>query len=275
MLAKRTGAKLKTIPIDDDGNLIPDQLENLISNKTILISVTYVSNVLGVINPIEKIIQKAHAHNVPVMIDAAQAIQHIHIDVQNLGCDFMAFSGHKMYAETGIGVLYGKKKWLESLEPPVYGGGMVKQVDIHQATFLEPPQKFEAGTCNVSGAVSLAAAIEYMEKTGLTNIAMHEKKVYEYTLQQLQADQDITIYGNTNNSCGALAFNLNNIHPYDVGAILDKMGIAVRTGHHCADPLMNRLKIDGAVRASFGMYNTKEEIDALIKGIEKAKKILT
>ncbi|MFW6223125.1 MAG: aminotransferase class V-fold PLP-dependent enzyme, partial [Bacteroidota bacterium] len=194
-------------------------------------------------------------------------------DVQQLDCDFMAFSGHKMYAETGIGILYGKKKWLDAMHPAVYGGGMVKEVGLHHAEFLESPSKFEAGTSNVSGAVSLAAAIRYMNKTGLHHIASHEQEVYEYALQQLQASKDIIIYGN-GDKCGSISFNLNNIHPYDVGAILDKKGIAVRTGHHCAEPLINRLGINGTIRISFGLYNTKAEIDTLMKGIEKANKIL-
>ncbi len=273
MLAKRTGATLKILPIDNEGTLLLDKLDSLITQKTRLISVSYVSNVLGTINPIEKITQAAHAHDIPVMIDAAQAIQHIPVDVQQLDCDFMAFSGHKMYAETGIGILYGKKKWLDAMQPSVYGGGMVKEVDLHHAEFLESPSKFEAGTSNVSGAVSLAAAIRYMNKTGLHHIASHEQEIYEYALQQLQTSKDIIIYGN-GDKCGAISFNLKNIHPYDVGAILDKKGIAVRTGHHCAEPLINSLGINGTIRISFGVYNTKAEIDTLMKGIEKANKIL-
>ncbi len=273
MLAKRTGATLKILPIHDEGTLVLDKLDSLITQKTRLISVSYVSNVLGTINPIEKIIRTAHAHDIPVMIDAAQAIQHIPVDVQQLDCDFMAFSGHKMYAETGIGILYGKKKWLDAMHPPVYGGGMVKEVGLHHAEFLESPSKFEAGTSNVSGAVSLAAAIRYINETGLHHIASHEQEIYEYALQQLQASKDIIIYGN-GDKCGAISFNLKNIHPYDVGAILDKKGIAVRAGHHCAKPLINRLGLNGTIRISFGVYNTKSEIDTLMKGIEKANKIL-
>jgi cysteine desulfurase/selenocysteine lyase len=251
-----------------------DSLKTLITDKTKLISLTYVSNVLGIINPIKEIIGMAHQHDIPVLIDGAQAVQHIPIDVQDLDCDFFAFSGHKMYAETGIGVLYGKQKWLDSMPPYRYGGGMISSVNLEKTSFLEPPLKFEAGTGNIAGAVSLKAAIEYINNIGIKKIAAYEKEVYDYAMEKLRNLPGVNVYGDSEKMCGAISFNLDNIHHYDAGSILDKMGIAVRTGEHCAEPLMKRYNIKGTVRASFAVYNTQEEVDKLVEGIKKVKEIL-
>lgn len=274
MLCEHKGATLKIIPIDDEGNLIIEKLKTLITDKTKLISLTYVSNVLGIINPIQKIIRLAHRNNVPVLIDGAQAVQHIPIDIQCLDCDFFAFSGHKIYAETGIGILYAKQKWMEAMPPYRHGGGMVSSVSYEETSFLEPPLKFEAGTSNIGGAVSLKAAIEYINTIGLRKIVGYEKEVCKYAMETLRTLPRVTVYGRAEKRCGIISFNLDNIHHYDVGLIFDKMGIVVRTGMHCAQPLMKRYGIKGTVRASFAMYNTKKEVDKLIEGIKKAKKML-
>jgi len=274
ILCNQIDAVLKIIPVDDNGTLLLEKLQELITDKTRLISLTYVSNVLGIINPVKKIIKQVHNHDILVIIDGAQAVQHIPIDVQSLDCDFFVFSGHKMYAGTGIGVLYAKQKWLEVIPPYRYGGGMISEVNFENTLFQDPPQKFEAGTVNIAGAVSLKTAIEYINAIGLESISSHEKKVYSYTVEKLRKLPKVTVYGNTTDMCGALSFNLDNIHHYDAGTLLDKMGIAVRTGKHCAEPLMNRYGVQGTIRASFAIYNSIEDADALINGIRKVQKIM-
>jgi len=274
VLCERKGASLRVVPIDDDGILMTETLHDLISDKTKLIAASYVSNVLGVVNPIKDIIKVAHQKEIPVLIDGAQAVQHFSIDVQELDCDFLAFSGHKMYAGTGIGVLYGKKKWLEAIPPYQTGGGMIDSVNFNETNHTKPPLKFEAGTGNCAGALSLAAAIDYLWDIGMENVASYEKDLLRYAVEQLNDIEGLTIYGNSYPRYGTVSFNLNGVHAYDVGIILDKLGIAIRTGHHCAEPLMRHFGIEGTMRASFAIYNTCEEIDKLIEGIRKARDML-
>jgi len=274
MLGERKKATLKVLPFDDNGVLHLDVLESLISEKTKLISVTFVSNALGIINPVKEIIDLAHDHDIPVLIDGAQAVQHKRIDVQDLDCDFFTFSGHKMYAETGIGVLFGKEKWLEAMPPYQSGGGMINSVSLENTTFTDLPLKFEAGTPNIAAALSLKTAIDYISETGLDNIASHEKSLMDYLTQSLSALHRIMIYGAATPKHGALSFNLQSIDPYDAGMILDKMGIAIRTGVHCAEPVMKHYGISGTIRASFAMYNTLEEVDKLIEGIQTVQDML-
>ena len=273
MLCKNKGAKLKVIPIDDNGTLIIDRLKELLTDKSKLISLTYVSNVLGTINPVKDIIKIAHVYNIPVLIDAAQAVPHIPIDVQDLDCDFLVFSGHKMYAETGIGVLYAKEKWLKKLSPYKYGGGMVSKVSFQRTTFADIPFKFEAGTSNISGVISLGKAIDYLTDIGMENIQKHEKELMKYALDKISNLDGITIFGKAPERCGIISFNLDNIHPYDAVMILDKMGIAVRSGTHCAEPLMNHYKIHGSIRASIALYNSKNDINILVSGIKKVQEM--
>lgn len=274
VLCKRKKAHLKVLPIDENGEILIDNLQDLINEKTKLISICYVSNALGIINPVKKAIEIAHRHNIPVLIDGAQAIQHLNVDVQDLDCDFFAFSGHKLYAETGIGVLYGKEKWLEEMQPYQTGGGMITSVSFDETKFAGLPQKFEAGTSNYIGAISLAAAIDYIQTVGVKNILLHEKELMNYILERLNKLGDLTIYGNSLDKCGVVSFNLNNIHHYDAGMILDKLGVATRTGNHCAEPTMRHLGVGGTIRVSVAMYNTLEEIDILINGINKVREML-
>ena len=274
-LCKNAGAVLKVIPADKDNRLVLGSLDTLITERTRLISLTYVSNVLGVVNPVEEIIATAHDHDVPVLIDAAQAVQHMPLDVQKLGCDFLVFSGHKMYAETGIGILYGKEKWLEAMPPYQFGGGMISQVNFEKTSYAELPFKFEAGTGNVAAAVSLDAAIGYLKQIGLERVYAHENALMSYALEKIRSMDRVILYGNIPARCGVVSFNLENVHHYDVGMVLDKYGIAVRTGMHCAEPLMAHLGVDGTIRASFALYNTQEEIDKLVEGLEKAQTVLS
>lgn len=275
MLCERKQAKLKVIPINDLGELELDKLDSLFSKKTRLMAITYVSNALGTVNPVKKIIQTAHRYNVPVLIDGAQAVQHIEVDVQQLDCDFFVFSGHKIYGPTGIGVLYGKEQWLEKLPPYQGGGDMVDVVSFEKTTYGELPFKFEAGTTNYIGAAGLQKAIAYLSSLGLDNIAKHETEVLDYATNKLSQIPGIKIYGKAAHKVVILSFLLDNIHAYDTGMIIDKMGIAVRTGTHCAQPVMQKYGIDGTIRASLGLYNTKEEIDRLIEAILKAKELLS
>ena len=274
LMAGRRGAKINVLPFDQNGELVEGALERLINERTKIICVTYVSNTLGTVNDIEKIIRTAHAHNIPVLVDAAQAIQHIKIDVQMLDCDFLALSGHKIYAETGIGVLYGKEKYLEEMPPYQGGGDMIKNVSFELTTWADLPLKFEAGTSNFVGAGSLLTALEYVDSIGLDNIAAHEKQLLEYATEKVDAIGGVTIYGRAKNKVSVLSFNIDGAHNYDVGMILDKLGIAVRTGQHCTEPIMKHFGIPGTVRASFALYNTFEEVDKLAAGIERAKKML-
>ncbi|MBN1159138.1 MAG: cysteine desulfurase [Bacteroidales bacterium] len=271
MLCERKGSVLKVLPFNDDGILEIDRLDALINNRTRLISVMHISNTLGTINPIRTIIEKAHENDIPVLIDAAQSVQHIAIDVQQLDCDFLVFSGHKIYGPTGIGVLYAKEKWLHELPPFQGGGEMVDVVTFQKTTYTEPPVKFEAGTPNYIGAIGLAEALKYVTSTGLSGILQHENALLDYGFQQLSQLDFVKLYGQASDKSSILSFNLRDIHYYDAGMIIDKMGIAVRTGTHCAQPVMQHYGISGTIRASLGMYNTKEEIDNLVGAIKKVR----
>jgi len=273
MLCERKSALLKIAPITDTGELILEEFENLITEKTRLISVTHISNVLGTINPIEKIIEIAHKRNVPVLIDAAQSVQHTSLDVVKLDCDFLVFSGHKAYGPTGIGVLYGKEKWLEEIPPYQGGGDMVDRVTFEKTTYQPIPLKFEAGTTNYIGAIGLGAALNYISSTGLSEIAAYEHELLSYATKRLNDLGDIKIFGNSVNKSSILSFLVDKIHFSDTGMVIDKLGVAVRTGTHCAQPLMQRYGIEGTVRASLAMYNTKEEIDMLCAAIQKVKEM--
>ncbi len=273
LLCERKKALLKYIPLNSMGELQLDELDNLLSERTKILAVTYVSNSLGTINPVKEIIKKAHKCNVPVLVDAAQAIQHISVDVQDLDCDFLAFSGHKMYAETGIGVLYGKQSLLDAMPPYQGGGDMVDVVKLEKTTYLKSPFRFEAGTTNYVGAISIAAAIDYINRLGISNIQKYEHDLLQYAIQQLEAIDNLSIYGNSKNKSAVTSFLLDGIHSYDTGVILDKMGIAVRTGTHCTQPVMSYFGISGTVRISFAMYNTFEEIDVFMKGIKRVQRM--
>ena len=273
--AMRRGIVVKHIPITDDGLLCLDQLESLISDKTKLISVAHVSNVLGTVNPVEEIIRIAHAHGIPVLVDGAQSAPHFKVDVQAMDCDFFAFSGHKMYGPTGIGVLYGKEEWLEKLPPYQGGGEMIDKVTWEKTTFERLPFKFEAGTPDYVATHGLAKAIDYIDAIGFDAIQQHEQELTRYCMEQFRTIPELTVYGlqltddYTEGRDAVVSFNVGNIHHLDMGTLLDRLGIAVRTGHHCAQPLMDRLGISGTVRASFALYNTKEEIDTLVAGIRR------
>ena len=273
MLCQRKNAVLKVLPFDKNGELELSKLPGLFTNKTRILAITHVSNSLGTVNPIKEIIAEAHKANVPVLVDGAQSIQHSNIDVQDLDCDFFAFSGHKIYAETGIGVLFGKEKYLEEIPPYQGGGDMVDQVTLEKATYLKSPFKFEAGTTNYVGAVSLGVAIDYLNEIGIKNIEKYESELMSYATEQLSSVEGLTIYGNAKHKSAVISFLLDNIHHYDTGMILDKMGIAVRTGTHCTQPVMESLGITGTVRASFAFYNTKEDVDKLVEGVKKVKEM--
>lgn len=263
------GVKLKVIPINEKGELMLDEMEKLISPKTRLISVTHVSNVLGTVNPVDQITEIAHKHNVPVLIDAAQSVQHMTLDVQKMDCDFLVFSGHKVYGPNGVGVLYGKEKWLNQMPPYQGGGEMIKMVSFKETTFNELPFKFEAGTPDYPGVIALATALKYIKNIGLDSIKAYEDELLRYCTDELLKIEGLRIYGTSDKKSSVISFLVDNIHHYDMGMLLDKMGIAVRTGHHCAQPLMDELGIDGTVRASLAFYNTKEEIDQLVIGVKK------
>lgn len=263
------GIKLKVIPINEKGELMLDEMEKLISPKTRLISVTHVSNVLGTVNPVDQITEIAHKHNIPVLIDAAQSVQHMTLDVQKMDCDFLVFSGHKVYGPNGVGVLYGKEKWLNQMPPYQGGGEMIKTVSFKETTFNELPFKFEAGTPDYPGVIALATALKYIKNIGLDSIKAYEDELLRYCTDELLKIEGLRIYGTSDKKSSVISFLVDNIHHYDMGMLLDKMGIAVRTGHHCAQPLMDELGIDGTVRASLAFYNTKEEIDQLVIGVKK------
>lgn len=271
MMCERKGAVLRVIPINDAGEIILEDYFKLLSSKTRIVSVTQVSNALGTVLPVKEIIDAAHAMNIPVMIDGAQGIQHGIVDLKALDCDFYVFSGHKIYGPNGIGILYGKEKWLSELPPFQGGGDMVDKVTFEKTTYNELPFKFEAGTMNYTGAIGLSAALDYVQDIGRENIASREKELLSYSTERLSGIEGLKIYGTANNKISTISFLLRDIHQYDTGMILDKMGIAVRTGTHCAQPLMDRFGIDGTVRASICFYNTTEEIDILADGIEKVK----
>ena len=271
--AARKGIVLRVIPINDRGELLLDEYEKLFSERTKLVSVTHVSNVLGTVNPVKDIIATAHAHGVPVLIDGAQSIPHIKVDVQDLDADFYVFSGHKIYGPTGVGVLYGKEEWLDRLPPYQGGGEMIKNVSFEKTTFNELPFKFEAGTPDYIGTTALAKALDYVSALGIDAIARHEHELTTYALARLKAIPGMRIFGEAAERGAVISFLVGNIHPFDMGTLLDRLGIAVRTGHHCAEPLMHRMGIEGTVRASFGLYNTKEEVDALAAGIERVSRM--
>lgn len=273
LLEINRGIKLRVIPISDAGELDLDALEQLISKRTKLISIVHISNVLGTINPIKKIIDRAHADNIPVLVDGAQSISHLKIDVQALDVDFFAFSAHKAYGPTGVGVLYGKEEWLDRLPPYQGGGEMIQRVSFEGTTFNELPFKFEAGTPNFVGTTGMAKALEYMQDLGLDAIAQHEHELLTYATQRLKEIEGLRIYGEAQEKSSVISFLVGKIHPFDLGTLLDRLGIAVRTGHHCAQPLMERYGIEGTVRASFALYNTKEEVDVLVEGIQKVSKM--
>lgn len=271
LIAQEKKAGLKIIPISDDGELILDEFEKLITEKTKIISVVYVSNSLGTINPVEKIIETAHKYDIPVLLDAAQAVSHFPIDVQKLDCDFLAFSGHKIYGPTGIGILYGKENLLEAIPPFMGGGDMISKVTFEKTTYNELPYKFEAGTPNIAGAVGLGAAVNFLSNIGFDFITKHEKELLNYVNNSLREIENLKIIGNAKEKCGAVSFVFDNIHPHDVGTFLDYDGIAIRTGHHCTQPVMNRFNIPATSRASFALYNTKSEIDLLSQSLKKIK----
>ena len=274
MVCKSIGASLKVIPFDENGVLRIKSLESMFTDKTRLIAVTHVSNVTGVINPVKEIIVKAHGAGIPVLLDGAQSISHHPIDVELLDCDFFVFSGHKMYAEMGTGVLYGKRRWLEQMPPSQFGGGMVLTVNFDHTTFADLPFKFEAGTQNVAGAISMAAAINFINEVGINAIHSHERYLLQYAEEELAKIDRVILYAGSAEKSGLLSFNINNVSSTDVAMILDKMGIAVRSGTHCAQPVMKHFGIEGTVRVSFGLYNTLEEVDVLIKGVKRAVQIL-
>lgn len=273
LLRNRRNISLKVIPFDENGVLQAEQLDSLISDKTKLICVAHVSNALATINPVKEIIAKAHAHGIPVLVDGAQSIPHLKVDVQDLDADFLVFSGHKIYGPTGIGVLYGKEKLLEQMPPYQGGGEMIKKVTIEKTTFNELPFKFEAGTPDYIGSTALATALDYVRSVGIDNISAHEADLTKYAMTRLSDIEGLKFIGNSPNRSGLISFLIGDIHPYDVGTILDKLGIAVRTGHHCAEPVMQAFGIEGTVRASFAIYNTKDEIDLLVAGLHRVLKM--
>ena len=275
MLCERKGMKLRIIPINEKGELNPDVFRSLINTRTKLVAITHVSNVLGTINPVKEIIKAAHAGNVPILIDGAQAIPHINVDMQDLDADFYVFSGHKVYAPTGIGVLYGKREWLEKIPPYQGGGEMIQTVTFEKTTYNELPFKFEAGTPDYIGSTALAEALRYIEQTGIDRIAAYEDELTRYATNRLMEIDGMKIFGTSEHKSAVISFLVGNIHPYDIGMLLDKLGIAVRTGHHCAQPLIDSLGIPGTVRASFAFYNTKEEVDTFIEALKRVVEMLS
>mgnify|MGYP000687431832 FL=1 len=271
--AARKGIVLKVIPMNDRGELLLDEYEKLFSERTKLVSFAHVSNVLGTVNPAKEMIATAHAHGVPVLIDGAQSVPHMKVDVQDLDADFFAFSGHKIYGPTGVGVLYGKEEWLDKLPPYQGGGEMIQSVSFEKTTFNELPFKFEAGTPDYIGTTALAKALDYVSALGVENVATHEHELTQYAMQRLKEINGMRIFGEAEHKSSVISFLVGNIHHLDMGTLLDRLGIAVRTGHHCAQPLMIRMGIEGTVRASFGLYNTKEEIDMLAAGIERVSRM--
>ncbi|PIB28666.1 aminotransferase class V-fold PLP-dependent enzyme [Maribacter sp. 4G9] len=274
MLCKRTGAVLKVIPMNQEGELLMDVYDELLTKKTKLVFCNHISNALGTINPIEEIIEKAHSIGAAVLIDGAQAAPHIVADVQTLDVDFYTCSAHKVCGPTGVGMLYGKEEWLKKLPPYQGGGEMIAEVTFEKTTYADLPHKFEAGTPNICGGISFGAALDYMNSIGFEEIAKYEHELLLYATQELLKIDGLKIYGTAKNKTSVISFNIDGIHPYDIGTILDKLGIAVRTGHHCAQPIMDFYKIPGTVRASFSFYNTKEEVDVLVQGVRRARNML-
>jgi len=274
LLCEERGAKLVVGPINDAGELLLDEFEKLLSGRTRLVAVSHVSNALGTVNPIAEIIQMAHRHNVPVLIDGAQAVPHCAVNVQELDCDFYAFSGHKLYGPTGVGILYGKARWLEQMPPYQGGGDMIRAVTFEKSTYNTIPYKFEAGTPHIAGGIGLGAAIDYVQNLGLDRIAAYERELLDYATRRVEAIPGVRVVGTAREKAGVLSFVMDVAHPHDIGTILDREGIAVRAGHHCAMPVMDRFGIAGTARASFAFYNTMEEVDALVRGIEKVREVL-
>jgi cysteine desulfurase/selenocysteine lyase len=275
MLCERTGATLRVIPMNEKGELILSEFDKLISDKTKIVTVNHISNALGTINPIKYMIDKAHEVGAAVLIDGAQAVPHLKPDVQALDCDFYVFSGHKICGPTGIGILYGKEEWLRKLPPYQGGGEMIATVSFEKTTYADLPHKFEAGTPNIEGGIVLGTAIDYLNEIGFDNIAKYENELLEYATEKLLQIVGLKIYGTAKEKTSVISFNIDGIHPYDVGTIIDKLGIAVRTGHHCAQPIMDFYKIPGTIRASFAFYNTKDEIDLMIEALKKAQMMLS
>ena len=273
LLAAKKGIAIKVIPMTDDGDVIMEEYEKLFNEKTRIVSITQVSNVLGTINPVKEMIRIAHEHKVPVMVDGAQSTPHMKVDVQDLDCDFFAFSGHKIYGPTGIGVLYGKEKWLDEMPPYQGGGEMIESVSFEKTTFEKLPFKFEAGTPDYVATHGLATALNYVTELGLDNIFAHEQELTRYAMEQMKEIPGMRLFGTSQHKDAVISFLVGDIHHLDMGTLLDRLGIAVRTGHHCAEPLMHRLGISGTVRASFALYNTKEEVDALIAGIKRVSQM--
>ena len=273
LLAAKKGIAIKVIPMTDEGDVIMEEYEKLFNEKTRIVSITQVSNVLGTINPVKEMIRIAHEHDVPVMVDGAQSTPHMKVDVQDLDCDFFAFSGHKIYGPTGIGVLYGKEKWLDEMPPYQGGGEMIESVSFEKTTFEKLPFKFEAGTPDYVATHGLATALNYVTELGLDNIFAHEQELTRYAMEQMKEIPGMRLFGTSQHKDAVISFLVGDIHHLDMGTLLDRLGIAVRTGHHCAEPLMHRLGISGTVRASFALYNTKEEVDALVAGIKRVSQM--
>lgn len=272
---EQSGATLKVIPMNDKGELVMEEFDKLINEKTKIVAVTHISNALGTINPIKRIIDKAHEYGAAVLIDGAQATPHVKPDMQALDCDFYVFSGHKICGPTGTGVLYGKEEWLNKLPPYQGGGEMIKTVTFDKTTFACLPHKFEAGTPNIAGGIVLGCAIDYLNNVGFNNIVAYEQELLDYGTKRLLEIEGLKIYGTSKDKASVISFNIEGIHPYDIGVIVDKLGVAVRTGHHCTQPIMDFFSIPGTVRASFSFYNTKEEIDTLVDAVKKAKSMLS
>ncbi|MDE2843513.1 MAG: cysteine desulfurase [Chloroflexota bacterium] len=275
ILCEEKGAHLKVVPINDEGELLLDEFEKLLTSRTKLVSIVHQSNALGTINPVEQIVDMAHARGIPVLLDGAQAVAHVPIDVQKIGCDFYAFSGHKLYGPTGVGVLYGRADLLDAMPPYQGGGEMIRSVSFEKTLYNVLPAKFEAGTQNIAGSVGLGVAIDYVNSVGMDNIAAHENELLSYGTEKLAEIEPVRLIGTARHKGGILSFVMENAHPHDVGTILDAEGIAVRTGHHCAQPLMDRYGVPATVRASLAFYNTKEEIDTLVKGIDRVIEVFS
>ncbi|HQN08736.1 MAG TPA: cysteine desulfurase [Thermoanaerobaculia bacterium] len=273
LLCERTGARLRVLPIDDRGDLVLEELDALLTERTRILGVVHVSNALGTVNPVKEIVARAHAKGVPVLVDAAQSLPHLGVDVADLGCDFLAFSGHKVYGPTGIGVLWGKEEWLEKLPPYQGGGDMIASVSFEKTTYAELPARLEAGTGNLAGGVALGTALDYVTTIGLERIAAHERALLAHATERLSEVPGLRIVGTAREKAGVVSFVLDDVHPHDVGTILDQEGICIRTGHHCAQPVMARYDLPATARASFGLYNTLEEVDALVDGLRRVREV--
>jgi len=273
ILCEQKGGRLRVVPINEGGELLLEEFQKLLNTRTKIVAVTHVSNALGTINPVRRIIEMAHRENIPVLVDGAQAVPHLKVDVQALDCDFYVFSGHKLYGPTGIGVLYGKSALLDAMPPYQGGGDMISSVTFEKTIYNKLPYKFEAGTPHVAGAIGLGAAIDYVNGLGMDNVAAYEHEVLTYATEAVAAIPGIRVIGTAREKAGVLSFLLDSIHPHDIGTILDQEGIAIRAGHHCAQPIMQRFGIAATARASFGLYNTKEEVDALVNGIQNVREV--